>query len=78
MKNNFSKQYSTKNIQFQYSLASKKWQFDITKINHTLLYPCVGGVAVARKVAAAIEGGLTRSNQIDALARGQIKHLTGF
>ena len=81
----FEKQYNTKNIQYQYSLVARKWEFKMPSVNHTLLQPCKGGIKVARKVAGALEGSLTRTGKknltgnlaIDALARGQIKALTG-
>ena len=70
--NNFEKQYETHGIRYQYSLASRKWEF--TNGRFTKLMALNGGKVAAHKEAGFISGGLKRNGgeTIDNLCRSNL------
>ena len=76
--NNFEKQYSTGDIQYQYRREFKKWEFKSPAIH--LLTPVRGGSENAHKIAGLVKGALTRTGgkSLDAMARGAINKINGL
>ena len=71
------KTYSHAGVDFKYSLNSKKWEFHLPAAKFTLLTPCPGRAAMAKRVAAHVAGAMKRTNNtgLDGLARAGIKKL---
>lgn len=71
-----NKQYEHKGIAYKY--VGNRWHFVAPTLE--LFYPCVGGNSVAKMVAGQMAAALKRTNGsgLDALARGSIKHITGY
>lgn len=70
------KSYQVGDVQFQYSIVSKKWEF-VTKGPqkiHTLLAAC-RGKDVAHKVAKTINGAIKRKGFIDNLCRVNVNQI---
>ena len=68
------KQYSIGNIQYGFSLQSRKWEFKSG--NFTFLCTCPKGKETADKVANVVNGAMKRSGEMDGLARANVKSLT--
>lgn len=76
----FEKQYTNtnKDISFNYSLNTKKWEFKSEQYKYTFLTKVKGGFEAAHKIANFISGALkrTKGQGIDGMARKNIAAYT--
>ena len=76
MKTNFDKQYTSGNVQYNYSRFFKKWEFSfVAKSGAMIVLVPAGGKENAHKVASILEGAIKRSGSIDGLARANIDRI---
>ncbi len=69
------KQYNFGNVDYGYSLQSKKWEFKPQGSNHTILLPAPGGARTAEKLARVINGDIKRQGFYGNLGRAGVRKL---
>ncbi len=69
------KQYNFGQVDYGYSLQSKKWEFKPIGSVHTILLPAPGGAVTAHKIAKIVNGCIKRAGCYDNLGRANVRKL---
>jgi len=68
-----AKSYQFKETSFTYAAQLKKWHFKHPKYEMAVKFN--GGFKVARMVAGALQGAISRKGELDSMGRGQINSI---